>query len=106
MSRVILCDWFMCNLTTKALTKKLSEEFSLKIGIISRLAGYVGRAVWSKNTVINETKWKNKSLERQKPISYDVSPSPPSASFFYGVAIAIYDSYSNFHTFSISIDIF
>ena len=107
MSWVILCDWFMCILTTKALTKKIDEEFSLKIGIISRLARYVGRAVVrSKNTVINETKWKNKSLERQKPISYDVSPSPPSARFFYGVAIAIYDSYSNFHTFSISIDIF
>ena len=87
MSWVILCDWFMCILTTKALTKKIDEEFSLKIanwkiGIISRLAVYLGRAVWSKNTVINETKWKNKSLERQKPISYDVSPSPPSASFF------------------------
>ena len=68
----------------------------------------MGRAVRSKNTVINETKWKNKSLERQKPISYDVSPSPPSARFFYSVAIAIYDSYtySNFHKFYISIDIF
>ena len=35
----------MCILTTKALTKKIDEEFSLKIGIISRLAVYVGRAV-------------------------------------------------------------
>ena len=78
----------MCILTTKALTKKTWRRVFFKNRYYKQ-ADRVGRAVRSKNTVINETKWKNKSLERQKPIFYDVSPSPPSASFCFGVAIAI-----------------